>query len=101
MGRAGGPGLHRRRARLGGSGAFLPQLLARTLFPQVTEGTTPQVVSLYVLACLLTLLPLWAGATALYLSRIRFPLRSAPAFTPSFSARRTRRLQLHVTDKTL
>lgn len=87
--------------QVGGPGSFLPSLFARTLFPQVTDGTTPQVVSLYVLACLLTLLPLWAGATALYLTRIRSPLRSVPAFTPSFSARRTRRLHLRVTAKTL
>ena len=53
------------------------------------------------LACLLTLLPLWAAATVLYFSRIRSPLRSVPAFTPSFSARRTRRLHLRVTAKTL
>ena len=79
----------------------LPSLFARTLFPQVTDGTTPEVVGLYMLACLLTLLPLWAAATVLYLSRIRSPLRSVSAFAPSFSARRTRRLHLRVTAKTL
>lgn len=79
----------------------LPKLFARTLFPQAAEGTTPEVVGLYMLACLLTLLPLWAAATVLYLSRIRSPLRSVPAFVPSFSARRTRRLHLRVTAKTL
>ncbi len=84
-----------------GPDSFLPPLFARTLFPQVTDGTTPQVVSLYVFACLLTLLPLWGAATALYLTRIRSPLRSVPVFTPSFSARRTRRLHLRVTAKTL
>lgn len=84
----------------GGPGP-LPSLFARALFPQVTDGTTLQVVSLYLLACLLTLLPLWAAATALYLSRIRAPLRGVPAFAPSFSARRTRRLHLRVTAKTL
>ncbi len=84
-----------------GSGSFLPSLFARTLFPQVADGTTPQVVGLYTLACLLTLLPLWAAATALYLTRIRSPLRNVPAAAPSFSARRTRRLHLRVTAKTL
>ena len=79
----------------------LPSLFARTLFSQAADGTTPQVVSLYMLACLLTLLPLWAAATVLYLSRIRAPLRSVRAFAPSFSARRTRRLHLRVTAKTL
>ena len=79
----------------------LPALFARTLFPGVADGTTPQVVGLYTLACLLTLLPLWAAATVLYLSRIRSPLRGVPAFAPSFSARRTRRLHLRVTAKTL
>ena len=79
----------------------LPQLLAHALFPQVTEGTVPEVVGLYTLACLLTLLPLWAAATVLYLSRIRSPLRSVSAFAPSFSSRRTRRLHLRVTAKTL
>ncbi len=87
--------------QVSGSGPFLPSLFARTLFPQVTEGTTPQAISLYMLACLLTLLPLWALATALYLTRIRSPLRNVPAFAPSFSARRTRRLHLRVTAKTL
>lgn len=87
--------------QVSGPDPFLPQLLARTLFPQVTEGTTPQVVGLYMLACLLTLLPLWAAATVLYLSRICSPLRSVSAFAPSFSARRTRRLHLRVTAKTL
>ena len=79
----------------------LPALFARTLFPGVADGTTPGIVGLYTLACLLTLLPLWAAATVLYLSRIRSPLRSVPAFTPSFSSRRTRRLHLRVTAKTL
>jgi hypothetical protein len=83
------------------SGSFLPSLLARTMFPQVTDGTPLQVTSLYMLACLLTLLPLWAVATALYLNRIRSPLRNVPAFKQSFSARRTRRLHLRVTAKTL
>ncbi len=84
-----------------GPGSFLPSLFARTLFPQFTDGTPLQVTSLYTLACLLTLLPLWAAATALYFTRIRSPLRSAPAPAPSFSARRTRRLHLRVTAKTL
>ena len=87
--------------QVSGTGSFLPPLFARTLFPHVTDGTAPQVVSLYVFACLFTLLPLWAGATALYLTRVRAPLRSVPVFTPSFSARRTRRLHLRVMAKTL
>ena len=84
-----------------GAGPFGPSLLARTLFPQFTGEAVPQVAGLYLLACLLTLLPLWAAATALYLTRIRSPLRSRSALAPSFSARRTRRLHLRVTAKTL
>lgn len=87
-------------AQQAGFGAFLPSF-AQTLFPQHPDGTTLEVASLYRLTCLLTLLPLWGVATALYLTRIRSPLRTVPAFTPSFSARRTRRLHLRVTAKTL
>lgn len=87
--------------QVNGFGSFLPSLLAQMLFPPVTDGTTLEVASLYRLACLLTLLPLWGVATAFYLTRIRSPLRNLPAVTPSFSARRTRRLHLRVTAKTL
>lgn len=84
-----------------GFGPVLPSLLAQTLFPPITDGTTIEVASLYRLTCLLTLMPLWGVATALYLARIRSPLRNVPVFKPSFSARRTRRLHLRVTAKTL
>lgn len=84
-----------------GVGSFLPSMLAQMLFPPLTDGTVIVTVGLYRFACLLILLPLWAVATTFYLTRIRAPLRSVPAFKPSFSARRTRRLHLRVTAKTL
>lgn len=87
-------------AQQGGFGSVLPSF-AQALFPQRPDGTTLEVASLYRLTCLLILLPLWGVATALYLTRIRSPLRAVPASTPSFSARRTRRLHLRVMAKTL
>ena len=87
--------------QVSGSGSFPLSLLTRTLFPQVADGTAPQIISLYVLVCLLTLLPLWVVATVLYLPRVHAPRRKAPLLRQSFSARRTRRLHLRVTAKTL
>lgn len=87
--------------QVNGSGAFPTSLLTRTLFPQVTDGPMLEVTSLYVLVCLGTLLLLWPVATILYLMRIRSPLRSVPSLPQSLSIRRTRRLHLRTTAKTL
>lgn len=86
--------------QLEGSGAPI-SLLTRTLFPGVADGPMQGITSLYALVCLGALLLVWPAATILYLMRIRSPLRSVPHLPQSLSARRTRRLHLRATAKTL
>lgn len=87
--------------QLNGAGSFVTSLLTRTLLPQAGDGPMFEIMSLYVVVCLLTLLPLWVAATILYLRRVQSPLRSVPPPQQLLSARRTRRLHLRATAKTL
>lgn len=87
--------------QLKGAASFVMSLLTRTLLPQAGDGPTIEILSLYVLVCLLTLLPLWVVATVIYLRRVQSPLRSVAPPQQLLSARRTRRLHLRATAKTL
>lgn len=83
------------------TGTFLTSLLTMTLSPQAGVEPAMAFTNLYALVCLFTLLLVWPAATVLYLRRIRFPRRDAPASRQSLSVDRVRRLHLRTAGKSL
>ena len=83
------------------TGGFLTSLLTMTLSPQAVEGPAVAITNLYALVGLATLLLIWPAATVLYMLRIRFPRRVAPARQKSLAVHKTRRLHLRTVGRTL